>query len=255
MKAGEVRIPGGKGKGLASLTGEMGNHTLWEYSCFQGPSGNPNLQGWRKSPNFPLPAQGSLAKSLPRGSRLSPPPLRCGPALRCQSGFVRARVPASGGRRRNSPRRGEDGTPPQPGTARPAPSAAPPGPGRRRRSPAAATYPTCCCSCSRCCCRRGRCYCCGSEAVFSRAVNQAKPGPAPTPRAPSRGDPRRPGRSVAGAAHAAAGDPGARERTPGERGAGPGAPRPRERHPALLRVGRHRLPAPSREAGWGSGSH
>ena len=48
----EVWIPGGNGKGVASLNGEPGYQALWEYSCFQGPSGNPSPQGWPKSPNF-----------------------------------------------------------------------------------------------------------------------------------------------------------------------------------------------------------
>ena len=149
---------------------------------------------------------------------------------------MRARVSASGGRAPNSRPRGGDRPPPQPGTVPPAPSAAPCGPGRRRRSPAAATYPTCCCSCSRCCCRRGRCCCCGSEAVFSRAVNQAEPGPAPTPRAPPRRDQRRPGRSVA-----RAGGGGAR----GCRGPRGGGERPRALCPAC---GITVSPPPSRGA-------
>lgn len=192
----EVWIPGGNGKGVASLNGEPGYHALWDYSCFQGPSGNPSPQGWPKSPNFLCLSRAAgkgAARRVPAPPAPAPP--RAGP--RRQSGYMRARVSASGGRAPNSRPRGGDRPPPQPGTVPPAPSAAPRGPGRRRRSPAAATYPTCCCSCSRCCCRRGRCCCCGSEAVFSRAVNQAEPGPAPTPRAPPRRDQRRPGRSVA----------------------------------------------------------
>lgn len=89
----------------------------------------------------------------------------------------------------NSPLRGGRGTsflapasPVRPG------SAAPTGLGHSRRCPAAATYPTCCCTCSRCCCCRcGRCYCCGSEAVFSSAVNQDEPGPLPPARTPAPG--------------------------------------------------------------------
>lgn len=42
-----------------------------------------------------------------------------------------------------------------------------------------------------------RCYCCGNEAVFSRAVNQAEPACSHPPRTPAPGPKRLPGRSVA----------------------------------------------------------
>lgn len=164
---------------------------------------------------------GQAGNDLPRGSD-SPRPRSStsqpagAEARKCAREFLQV------GPRSPSARRAEGtGPPAQP---RPAPSAAPPGLGRRCTRAAAATYPTCCCSCSCCCCRRGRCCCCGSEAVFSRAVNQAEAARS-HPRAPRRRAERRPGRSVARPAGAAR---RAGPRTPGVPGArGPWSAWPR----------------------------
>lgn len=125
-------MPGSNGEGTASPDGETGAQAPRECARFQGPSGGPSSRGWQTSPNFLCLKRGRLEMSVPRGSRLSPPQLLCVPARRCQSGYVRTRVPAGGGRDAQLPAVVRDGTccP-----ARTAPSAAPPGPGRGRRCP------------------------------------------------------------------------------------------------------------------------
>lgn len=86
-----------------------------------------------------------------------------------------------------------------------------------------------------------RCYCCGNEAVFSRAVNQAERACSHPPRTPAPGPKRLPGRSVARAS--GGGVRGFRDPARGEsfRLGGPGPPWSRGGHPSSSRL----LRAPS----------
>lgn len=130
--------------GVASLAREMDSHALWERKL-SGAQRKPQSTGLADMPSSPLPVQGGLAMILTPGSRLSPPPLRCVPALQCQSGYVRTRVPAGGGRDAQLAAvvRKLDLLLSPAGPLRRAPWAGP-----RAQKP---TYPTCCCSCCRCC--------------------------------------------------------------------------------------------------------
>lgn len=165
-----------RGKWVISQSGSM--------QAFKGPAETPEYRVSRKA--LISSAWAGQARTLTPVSRLSPPPPCSLPARGYQSGSVRTGVHAGGGREAQLPAavRKQDllSSPGRP------PSTAPTGLGHSRRRPAAATYPTCCCTCSRCCCCRcGRCYCCGSEAVFSRAVNHDEPGPLPPARTPAPG--------------------------------------------------------------------
>lgn len=83
-----------------------------------------------------------------------------------------------------------------------------------------------------------RCYCCGNEAVFSRAVNQAEPACSHPPRTPAPGPKRLPGRSVARAS--GGGVRGGRDPARGQsfRLRGPGPPWSRGGHPSFSRLPR-----------------
>ena len=206
---------------------------------FQGRSGGPSSRGWQTNPNF------LCLKRRRQELSGSPRPSSCA----CQPAGARedrcAHECPQAGPRCPAPRRGagRDLLPSPDGPLCRAPWAGP-----RAQMP---TYPTCCCSC---CCRHDGAAAAGTEAVFSRAVNQAERA-CSHPRAPPRraqsgfqgGAWRVPARAACAASTPRAG----RAFASGVRGRrGPAGDTP-----ALPGCREHRLPSPSRGAGWGSGSH